>query len=156
MFTEAMIRERSLCVHMLVVCSPVPSRKNPSVAYWVRSWADVYTDRNVLEIFWDAKGSLAGISLSHDSQRRLFGRDDTSEGYSKHTVVLEKGDWITGLILHLPVLSLHITTRHPDSGTINGFKTTSVKGVTVSFRLRVQRKVSARLTKNSRSLEDLA
>ena len=121
-----MISKLSGCVQMPVVCSPMPHRKDKAVAYWVRSWADVYSERNILEIFWDAEGSLVGLSLSGDGHRRLFGKDDAIEGGSRQALVLEKGDWITGLILHLPVLCL-LASRTPDDSTI-----TSVKGITVS------------------------
>lgn len=136
---EMMIRKLSACVHMPVVCYPMPPRKDHAVAYWIRSWQDVYSDRNILEIFWDAEGSLVGVSLSVDGHRRLFGQDDGIDGVVRQALVLEKGDWVTGLILHLPVLCLHAIRRHVvlQKRTPGNLTSTSIKGVTVSWALRI-------------------
>jgi hypothetical protein len=127
---EHMIQKRSACVHMPVVSFPVASRRDLERAYFVRSWADLNAPGHVLEIFWGLDGSLVGMSLSPDNQRRLFGKDDTHEGVSKQSVDLEKGDWISGFILHLPIMNI---VRRDNKGK-DSSKVTSIKGITVRLK----------------------
>lgn len=144
---EGMIRKHSACVHMPVVYFPVPNKKDLSVSYWVRSWPEIYTERKLLEIFWDATGSLAGLSLTQDGQRRLFGTDDASEGRSKNSIEFSKEDWIAGFILHLPVLSLTAVPQHTrNPSAAEDTTTTSVKGISVRSKSSVLSQV-AKLTK---------
>jgi len=154
---EQMIQNRSSCAHMPVVSYPVPSRRDLVRAYFVQSWtdlhaqADFHADVHVFEVFWDASGSLVGISLNPDTQRRLFGIDDTYEGVLKQSMVLEKGDWISGFILHLPVMTLGRRGNEDKSLA----KTTSIKGITVSFQIEVWVRYQHKANKPARYFEIL-
>ncbi|CAG8971850.1 hypothetical protein HYALB_00001961 [Hymenoscyphus albidus] len=97
------IQERSACVHSPVVCSPIPERKKGSAVCWVHSWEDVFIKPKVLEIFWSSEGSLVGLSLAPENERRLFGTDDKTKGVFKEFIEVESGVWITGFVLHIPV-----------------------------------------------------
>jgi hypothetical protein len=148
---EHMIQKRSACVNMPVVSFPVASRRDLERAYFVRSWADLNALKHFLEIFWDANGSLVGISLSPDTQRRLFGKDDTHDGVLRQSMDLEKGDWISGFILHLPIMNL--TRRgNKDDGPR---KATSIKGITVRLKYFASCSMSIRLTIIARYFKDL-
>lgn len=60
----------------------------------------------ILEVFWDEKNSLAGISLTLKGETRLLvGRNISTEGVRLgQAMFLDEGDWIMGLILHIPTL----------------------------------------------------
>jgi hypothetical protein len=136
---------------MPVVSFPVASRRDLERTYFLRSWADLNALEHVLEIFWDANGSLVGISLSPDTQRRLFGKDDTHDGVSRQSMVLEKGDWISGFILHLPIMNI-VRRGNKDRDSP---KTMSIKGITVRLKYFSGCSMSTGLTTIARYFEDL-
>ncbi|KAH8810880.1 hypothetical protein F5884DRAFT_897414 [Xylogone sp. PMI_703] len=106
---RAIIRTAS-CQHMALVSYPIPAIKELKKIFWIKSWEEISFQEYVLETFWDNQGVLVGISLAPEGQRRLFGRDDISNGttddISKEVLKIEKGDWIQGFILHIPGIDI--------------------------------------------------
>lgn len=123
---------------MPVVVSPMPE-KGVRTAWrqWVRSFEEVGAQDVGFETVWDGEGSLVGVGVTVSGSRRLFGKDMEREGMKKGAVTIEKGHWITGLVLHLPDMCL---ANHPPGRLRNTIKwkeeklSTSIKGVTVRSR----------------------
>lgn len=113
---------------------------------WVRSFDEIGAGNVVFEAIWDAEGSLVGLSMTLSGTRRLFGKDTEGGLLKSETMIVNQGQWITGLVLHLPSMSLE---HHPPGRlrhTINWKEEnlmTSIKGPdgniwsSVSFALEV-------------------
>lgn len=127
---ERQIRTYSKCDFSVVVSSPEPTTLNSACrVYWLRSWSEVRSQAKTLESFWDRHGSLVGISLTPDGQkRRLLGlAGSENDGIVRESITLGAEEWIKGLVVHLPV-----PTYLDDDGNR---LVTSPKGLTVSAHL---------------------
>ncbi|RFU26663.1 hypothetical protein B7463_g9679, partial [Scytalidium lignicola] len=134
-FIEQMIRQEAVCAFMPIVACPVPNKKDLMATFWIHSWDEVYAQENVLETFWDEEDSLVGISVAPSGQRRLFGRDDSLSTVSKQVTMIEKSEWISGLILHIPEIDLCDASRPLHAGGPQDLvrSSTSPRGITVHF-----------------------
>lgn len=83
-----------------LITSPISESAHIETTFWLRSWDEAFTQENVLETFWDAEGTLVGISVSPSIQRRLFGKDDTTGAVSKQVVKIETENWLAGLAFY--------------------------------------------------------
>lgn len=107
----------------------IEPQKIETIAYWFHSWEDVHKKAKVLEIFWSSDGFLVGISVAPDNDRRLLGQDDETTGVSKQVVEIERGVWLTGIILHIPTIQNLLGGDHSARDNVNTF----VKGLTVCY-----------------------
>lgn len=122
------------CAFMPVVSCPLPREKDLTSVFWVQSWDEIYKNEKELETFWnDDEGSLVGISLATNGQRRLFGRDDTTNMVSTINIKMKKEEWIKGFILHIPAIDLcDAATPSCEGGPRDPNRTsTCPKGITV-------------------------
>lgn len=111
-YVEKMIMEYSSCSSFAVTSGPdVTTVDIARNAYWFKSWSDLQSKPKVFTTFWDG-ASLAGISLGVGSgsimgmERRLIGRDASTEGIREDFMRLQQNEWITGVILHIPNLDI--------------------------------------------------
>lgn len=138
-YVEKMIMEYSNCSSFAVTSGPnattVDVARN---AYWYKSWSDLQSKPKVFTTFWDG-ASLAGISLGVGSgsimgmERRLLGRDDSTEGIREDLMRLQKNERITGVILHIPNLDICGWERKRDGEMVDEASrvATSPQGLTV-------------------------
>lgn len=147
-FAEKMIQRFSKCSSFVTVSAPETLKIDVSRnTYWLKSWSEIPSRQKVLEVFWDDEDSLAGISLTPNGERRrLVGRDTATEGVRLgHAMSLDEGDWITGLILHIPSLNFGSAKKRHHANPPkdpNGRVHISPKGVTVrnSYSRRLQQR----------------
>lgn len=128
---EKLTRRYSESIPLVTVSSPEATKLNPTrKVYWARSWSEVQSESKTLEIFWNREGSLVGIALTPDGQeRRLLGMAGSDDGMVRESMSLGAGEWVTDLIVHIPVPT-HVN---------NDQLMTSPKGLTVSPGLPNQR-----------------
>ncbi|KUI67408.1 hypothetical protein VM1G_03131 [Cytospora mali] len=132
---DKMILDYSKCSSFYAVSAPMADKIDMARnVYWLKSWAEMHSSPKELATFWDGE-SLAGISLTPcgvegdaiGQERRLLGRDDTNEGIKGHFRRLEESDWITGIILHIPAITIE---RCREARDWNVFTSTSIQGLT--------------------------
>lgn len=123
---EILIRRYSERMHPVTVSAPWATKvHDPRQVFWVKTWSEIHSQSKMLESFWDRHGSLTGISLTLDDQkRRLLGLNYSDDGTVKH-VRIGVGEWIQDLVIHMP-----IPTHLKESQWL-----TSPKGLTVSADL---------------------
>ncbi|KAG8164083.1 hypothetical protein KVR01_006001 [Diaporthe batatas] len=102
---ERLIRKYSKSVHPTVVASPKATILGPTrKVFWAKTWPELRSQEKTLETFWDRRGSLVGISLTPDGQRRrLLGMSDLDDDVSRESMRLGAEEWIKGLVIHLPI-----------------------------------------------------
>ncbi|KAJ3531938.1 hypothetical protein NM208_g8655 [Fusarium decemcellulare] len=126
-FVEKMIRSQSQCTYMPSVYEPTSTTWDLISTFWVKSWETVDRQETILETFWDQRGSLVGISVSVDGDRRLLGVDEGISGVSRRAEVIPSNDWIKGFVLHLS-----------ESDSRAWDESTAIKGITVLFQRQSQ------------------
>lgn len=126
---EGLVRRYSKRVPPNSVSSPPATKEDRArTVYWAKTWSEVRSQTKTLESFWDCRGSLVGISLTHDGdgqEGRLLGLASSDDGITRESVKLGAEEWIKGLVLHLPAPTY----------SSNSQLTTSPKGLTVSAHL---------------------
>ena len=142
---EDVILEHSKCSSFVTVSAPDAAKADVvRNSYWIMSWSELYSTTKDITTFWD-NGSLVGISvapgdvLRRDTGRewQLLGMDNRNEGVHGTYMKVDKDDWVTGLILHIPFLNIcrYIRQRRQDATTAEDLEgtATSPKGLTVSL-----------------------
>lgn len=136
---EKLIRKYSKGVHPVVISSPKATKLNPTrKVFWAKTWPELRSQEKTLETFWDRRGSLVGIALTPNGQKRrllgISGSDD--DGVIRESMRLEAEEWIKGLVVHLPVPTCLDDNQSKTSP--NQWKT-SPKGLTVSTHVPTRR-----------------
>ncbi|KAH8816977.1 hypothetical protein F5884DRAFT_830110 [Xylogone sp. PMI_703] len=112
--SEKIFHRSASCDYMHIVSHPIPAKKSLKTTFWVDSYEVILTEQYIVETFWDDQGALIGISVAPEGQRRLFGKDDTSDdSILKQIFKIDKGDWIEGFILHISETDICDANRPP-------------------------------------------
>ncbi|OCL02984.1 hypothetical protein AOQ84DRAFT_326619 [Glonium stellatum] len=117
----------SVSAQMPMVLHPQLKEGVSTVAkQWIRSWNEIDSEPSIFETFWNNENALVGLSVTFESDTRVFGRSDIDaiggEIIRKQGVRIPADDWITSLVLHIPEMNLLKTAS------------TFVKGVTLVFK----------------------
>ncbi|CAH0046586.1 unnamed protein product [Clonostachys solani] len=96
------IQENAASPYTSIVSWPIASSDQVFAhSFWICSWDDLYSSRT-LDTFWDSEGYLTGIAVTINSQKRLFGFDNTEHDVQQRTLQFQKHEWIAGILLHIP------------------------------------------------------
>lgn len=88
---------------------------------WLHTLEEFNGRSALLETFWSSDDYLMGLTVSFRTSRRPFGRDAATGGAHQHVLSIESSDWISGLVLYMPVMDL-----------LDAHACTAVKGIEVS------------------------
>ncbi|EGC47865.1 F-box domain-containing protein [Histoplasma capsulatum var. duboisii H88] len=89
---------------------------------WLHTLEEFNGRSALLETFWSSDDYLMGLTVSFRTSRRPFGRDAATGGAHQHVLSIESSDWISGLVLYMPVMDL-----------LDAHACTAVKGIEVNF-----------------------
>ncbi|EEH03544.1 F-box domain-containing protein [Histoplasma capsulatum G186AR] len=73
---------------------------------WLHTLEEFNGRSALLETFWSSDDYLMGLTVSFRTSRRPFGRDAATGGAHQHVLSIESSDWISGLVLYMPVMDL--------------------------------------------------
>lgn len=115
------------CSKMYTVAHDAEAQLDGNVekSFWFDEWEDTYTkSQNIEAFFRQQDGWLVGISvLTEGGRKRILGSTEAQGELTKCEAVVPAGDWISGILLHIPAVD--------NVGRPSDSVKTSVKGITV-------------------------